>query len=496
VTFSHEEANARLVDLVYGEAAPDARAALEAHVATCARCTADLAALGDTHARVRAALDDGAGPPVPSRARARILEAAAQAVAPATAAAPAKMTAAPARLAPPEPSFWEKLRGKWTLPTFATVGAIAVVVVASRVFLEPGKTVERGRAALAPESPPPPVAAERQAAPAANAPGPEGEAEPKLEKREEKKAAEEPRLDPGALGGVAADAISRSRTHAAGPRRYLDAAASPARLARAREADDGLAGLQGVGTSNSGGAPSGSLGLRGVGSVGAGSGAGAPSAPGSADRARVARKKEVADEDLAEAPRADKAPSASRAFASPPADWKGSAPVAAGRAQAPAAAPRPAAAPPPAAVAEEYAARDEERAAAPAKKKAAPEPASAAAAASVAKSAQPSALKDIAEKPKTGKQDEGGAAQSPSQLQSQEALARRADQLFAARRWSEAIAAYRELLRRFPDADLKSRWRTRITQAELEQDGGEAQAQRKARAKQAPAELEAAPAQQ
>ncbi|HEY2731672.1 MAG TPA: zf-HC2 domain-containing protein, partial [Polyangia bacterium] len=75
MTLSHDDANARLLELVYGEAAPAERAALEAHVATCARCTADLAALGDTRARLRASLDDDDAP-VPARAHARILEAA------------------------------------------------------------------------------------------------------------------------------------------------------------------------------------------------------------------------------------------------------------------------------------------------------------------------------------------------------------------------------------------------------------------------------------
>ncbi|HVX95679.1 MAG TPA: zf-HC2 domain-containing protein, partial [Polyangia bacterium] len=79
MTLSHEDANARLLDLVYGEAAPDERAALEAHVATCPRCTAELASLGGTRARVRAALDEDA--PVPPRVRANLLAAAREAVA-------------------------------------------------------------------------------------------------------------------------------------------------------------------------------------------------------------------------------------------------------------------------------------------------------------------------------------------------------------------------------------------------------------------------------
>ncbi|HVU52462.1 MAG TPA: hypothetical protein VHL80_17330, partial [Polyangia bacterium] len=51
---------------------------------------------------------------------------------------------------------------------------------------------------------------------------------------------------------------------------------------------------------------------------------------------------------------------------------------------------------------------------------------------------------------------------------SEAALARRADQLFAAHRWSEAIAAYRELLRRYPAADAEPRWRTRLKDAQAQ----------------------------
>src|SRR5215471_11194387 len=88
-----EEVDPHLLDLVYGEGDADERRALQAHVDKCERCLTDLAALGRTRATVRARLDDA--PPAP--ARARILEAAAQALAahvqPATAAAAAPVGA-------------------------------------------------------------------------------------------------------------------------------------------------------------------------------------------------------------------------------------------------------------------------------------------------------------------------------------------------------------------------------------------------------------------
>ena len=87
-----------------------------------------------------------------------------------------------ARPVPVRPSFWERFRGRWTFPTFATVGAVAVVVLASKVFLEPDKTVELGRQTLrsapaeAPVTPPAPTAAQPEAQAAANA-APPAEAE-------------------------------------------------------------------------------------------------------------------------------------------------------------------------------------------------------------------------------------------------------------------------------------------------------------------------------
>jgi hypothetical protein len=79
----------------------------------------------------------------------------------------------------------------------------------------------------------------------------------------------------------------------------------------------------------------------------------------------------------------------------------------------------------------------------------------------------------------------------------QATLARRADELFAAGRWSEAVAAYRELLRRFPHADHEARWRARVSQAQAlaDRDAPAAAAKAgKAAVKNAAPATEAAPA--
>ena len=146
-----QEVSGRLMELLYGELAGDDRAALEAHLAGCASCAAELATFQSTRAAARRALDVDEPP---ASAHQAILRAAAAAVA---AKQPKPIEA---RTAVPQPSFWERWRARWTLPTFATLGAVAVVVLASKVFLEPDKTVELGRRALqstpaeAPAAPP------------------------------------------------------------------------------------------------------------------------------------------------------------------------------------------------------------------------------------------------------------------------------------------------------------------------------------------------------
>ncbi len=159
-----EQIRGRMLELLYGELAPEARAEVQGHVAGCEACRAELAALESTRAMARRAL--AAEPPPPSRAREAILRAAAAA----TRARPATV--------PSTPSFWARLRGRWTLPTFATIGAVAVFLLASRIFLEPEKTYQRGKAGLVPAE-----------APATTAPPAEAPA-PAEKKREEVKRGE------------------------------------------------------------------------------------------------------------------------------------------------------------------------------------------------------------------------------------------------------------------------------------------------------------------
>jgi hypothetical protein len=175
-----QDVSGRMMELLYGELSGDDRAAVEAHLAGCASCRAELAGFEGTRAAARRALD--ADEP-PARAHQAILRAA-------TAAVAAKQSKPiEARAVPRRPSFWERWRVRWTLPTFATIGAVAVVVLASKVFLEPDKTVELGRQALRPapvEAPAAPQkAAEPQATAGAEAPAPATPATPAGRERKE-----------------------------------------------------------------------------------------------------------------------------------------------------------------------------------------------------------------------------------------------------------------------------------------------------------------------
>jgi hypothetical protein len=449
MTLSHEDANARLLDLVYGEAAPDERAALEAHVATCPRCTAELASLGGTRARVRAALDDDG--PVPPRVRANLLAAAREAVAAVPAKAEPAQAAAARKVVPAaEPSFWARLRGKWTLPTFATVGAVAVVVIASKVFLEPQRTMERG-VELAKGAPP-------AAAPSTPAEPPGGFAR--------EKEASEP-LAGRASAGARADEADSERAVRDGKRAHASASRAKREAASPNgPPNDGLSGLVGVG----GGAALGPGGLGGLGVTGSGRGAGLPS-PATA-------KKRKADglDDLMEGAPADRAASANQAprasrsdapaeaeakpaaregYAQPPSGWKGYGRAALGSAST--------------------AAKDEKD------EKEQDEPAAPKAASQAARAAAPVAAAPPPPAPELAKKKAAAPAKpssAPARAEEQDhasddasaqaTLARRADELFTAHRWPEAIAAYRELLRRWPDAPLKPRWRDRLAQSQAE----------------------------
>ena len=130
-----EDVSAQMMELLYGELPADARASVNAHVAGCARCRTELAGFEKTRAVARRGLDEAP----PARAHAAIMQAAA-----AHLAAQAQPAARKAPV-PDKVSFWDRVWVRWAFPTLATVGAVAVFMVANRVFLNPERTLDGTR---------------------------------------------------------------------------------------------------------------------------------------------------------------------------------------------------------------------------------------------------------------------------------------------------------------------------------------------------------------
>ena len=138
MAMSCEQIDAQMLDFLYGELPAGERAAFEAHAAGCERCRREVEAFGQTRAVARAVLDEAP----PAHLRARIVRAARDAT---QATVPVPANLAPAKVDPARASLWARLRRLWALPTLATVGALAVFLLGSRLFLNPQTTAQRGR---------------------------------------------------------------------------------------------------------------------------------------------------------------------------------------------------------------------------------------------------------------------------------------------------------------------------------------------------------------
>ncbi len=456
MTMTHEQIDEQMVDFLYGELPADARAAFEAHVAGCERCRREVESFGQVRAVARTVLDETP----PARVHDAVMRAAREAVAaaPAKAAAPreaqkeAKKKAEPSRA-----SLWDWLRVRWAFPALATVGALTVFILGSRVFLNPNTVREIGRpapvsepAASSPASPAAESAPATGVAPAPTAtPEPEAkgnasaaaEARPEAQKRKEISRHFAPPRAPGGGAGVFGAAPKDD------PLDGLLGSASGAREKNVKR-DDLLDGIKEGG--------------RG----GKGEGAASSSAPAkkSAEKKSAFRNIDEMEEDRLQAreqPARDKGAGAqSRAYAPPP-------PPAA----APAAAPSYAEPPPPKATveSESYAADDSadlaksaprrverpmsrsSRGGGPATPAPAPQPAPVAALASAGKSKR--ARVEAAEEAEAG------------DVAVRETLVQRADRLFTQGRWAEAAIAYRDLLRQQPNSPDAERWRRRLAAA-------------------------------
>jgi len=503
MTLAHQDIRDRLVDYLFGELDGPARAAFDEHLAGCESCreTVDATAKARAMARevVRAPLDE----PVPLGVRSRVLAAAAAAaeerraaastttVAAAAAAAIAAAGSPPSkgkdgssteassssgdgprgRAGSPRPGWFDWLRGRWAFPTLATVAAMAAF------FLVRGTILREARHPIDEET------AEKLASPGsspASGAGPEApvpaarEAERRPDDREVRgqlapePAAKTPATADGAraasavLGGAGKGSGTVAGANEAdrrgGVERSRRQAATPAGPAPRAVAGDALGGLARP--------TSGSLSER---EEGASRTAKPPPAKPAARPARAVKKEETpvrAPARTKNAAKADLDELGARAdepagFASPPP-------------------PAPAAAPSGGAAAD----RDEPAAERRADKKAKePREAKTRAAAEVpgVESAQddegaPAAASRAAApaaRPTSGESAPSAASAAPAPPPDPaRALAQRADQLLAARRWTEASAAYRDLLRRFPTHPSAPQWRIRLAAADRGAAGG------------------------
>jgi hypothetical protein len=221
-----EDVSARMVELLYGELPADARSGVDAHVAGCARCRSELQGLEKTRAVTRQALDESP----PPRARAEILRRAAehlaaqQPSAAAAAAAPIVPANKPKKAAPEQSGLWDWLRSRWTVPSLATVGAVALLVIGSRVLLEPANVDYEGSPEFQRE-------ARQAAAPAASPPPAEIAPPPAPGKGESPAADKDTAAQPAEAVAAAADSRSEEEIAGNGHGAKL---ASPSRRSRAK----------------------------------------------------------------------------------------------------------------------------------------------------------------------------------------------------------------------------------------------------------------------
>lgn len=483
MAMTHEQIDEQMVDFLYGELPADARAAFEAHVAECDRCRREVESFGQVRTVARAVLDEAP----PARVHDAILRAAREAAV----AAPAKEALKEAKkevreAEPARASLWDWLRGRWAFPTLATVGALAVFILGSRLFLNPNTVHQIGRPAPMSEpgastpmaerstdSTEAPGADEKTApvtGPAAAEPAPAADAPARTAHVRRKLAAEaKTATNDGARAAGAAQQFGREGGTRPGAASLKDAplgsltGSGAGKREKSFKKDDLLEGIEGPARD------------RAPASGGAGFAEPPPPAAdkplsnaGPAPRA-VAKKKAVSafeDQDMefnVDSVRAkeEAAPAGSRvgkarAYAQPPP------PAPAPRYAEPspskaAAAPESYAGddtpelakslPRPAAKPQSRASRSSGAAPAPA----APPPAPAAA--PVAASRAPARAEEA---------ESGSVADEPV---ARETLAQRAERLFTQGRWAEAAVAYRDLLRQQPNSPDAERWRRRLAAA-------------------------------
>jgi len=501
MTFTHADIRDRLVDYLYGQLEDEARAAFQAHVETCAACRAEVTGAERARVLAREVVRRPLADPAPEAARATAFAAARAAVAaratansgrasvavsvPVPREAPqAAPSAAPAPRATPASEGWvSRLRRRWTwtFPTFATVAAVAVFVLVRATIFREAKipvSAERARELAKPEAAP-------AAAPGAGPPSAEGlRAQASFAVRDGEGAAaqDEPAAD--AVVVSPAKAPRDDRPHA---QRHRAPAAGGARHRheQAPVAETSLDSLQGEVAAK-------------------------PAAPAPAGLAAPRKAADLGEQDLGEQEldkdmdraiddgparaRRDEQAGAAREQSVTSNAQRGSAGVTAktvttktvttkaassrARLGAPqfAVPPPPAAAAPASSAAKGRGAPMEMKADDADTGQATPMEAQASEKKAHKKSEQPSAPASAPETPSRDRAtDGGGAGASAKGMAPDPALVRgrRAESLMNQRRWPEAIAILRELLRRYPSHAAAPRWRALLTAAQAGLDAPE-----------------------
>ncbi|HEY4187748.1 MAG TPA: zf-HC2 domain-containing protein [Polyangia bacterium] len=460
--FSHDDIRERLIDFLYGELDGEARAAFTAHVDGCELCRAEVTGAEQARALGRAVARAPLSDEVPSRVRVAVLAAARAAGQEKAMAATPGLTIAARAAAAPQQSWFDRLRRRWTFPTFATVAAMAAfLLVRATIFREAKRPLgEQGPGELARKEPqlPAPAAAPTVAVPEAQAP-----------------AAFEGRGEDAVVGVKAARPRLRvSAPHKSGGAPTGRGAGVTVDRDDAFAQEPPLGGLGALGSSDGGGATPrrDDVGKRLERRRAAPASQPAPTKPTSAFAAEGASPSYASDKRIQNVEK-DEAPSpVSHAAAEP----KGggaegelkkevAAPVVQREFAAPPPPPAPSAAPPRAA-SEDSASG----APSPARSRGAADHLDALAAPALAKSAPaPAPEQTSAVKKSKARQSEGANADAdvgPADGDPASVLVVRAEGLMTAHRWAAAVTAYRDLLRRFPKHPAAPTWRNRLAAAQ------------------------------
>ena len=454
------EVSTLLVDFLYEEMPAEQRREFLAHVEGCASCSAEVKAMFSTLGHARAALRGPLAEEPPPRVRARVLEAAQAALAPNSARPQAS------RVPEPEGFFARLWKTPWLVPALGAVG-VATAVFLVKVIKNPQVLPEQKPAVT--EALTQPVAeprswpqvsghAEREPEPRAAPPAP-GPAEHGLATRATRPTAGIER-DSHAEPRLAKEAVS-------GKLRTVPPARDRLATSRRNLSDDPLAGVlretleqapAGLATASKGGRKA---------APGSDELADAKTRRASASAMRADKDESSLDEPLRTSPPARKAPVAEGVgslgrWAQPPPPRAAEAPAApAPVVSAPA---PPAAKPAPVEKANAVAdledrvgssvAREPVRSPAPVKAQA---PARVAPASPAAQTEAPASKKQATEK---------------KEAISFEERVRKAEKLFAEKKWAEAAAAFRALLAQAPSNPAAKTWRERVAAAELAQEQG------------------------